>query len=304
MISTVDEWQESGLAMRLCEGECFVTRYGDPKGYPVFYLHGFPGSHREGALADRSAKTHGVCLYAIDRPGYGESRARPDLTLAGWPAYQERLATALGLVRYGVIALSGGAPYAYAGAYAASTRVAFTLIIGGLPPLLDPSEQAALPALMRIHGWIQNGCPGLLRAEVRLLARRIRRRPGWLLERVERLVAPIDQATLAESDVRRTLTASWVWGMRGAGLGLVDDFKRYLTPWPEGFHMPLETPLRVIQGDQDRIVPLERVQAFVKKLQGVAVEVYAGDGHFSLPLRRQDTIWEKVRQLIETMPNF
>ncbi|EQD53193.1 alpha/beta hydrolase fold protein [mine drainage metagenome] len=304
MGSVSDEWRASKAVIRLCEGECFLTRYGDPRGYPVFYLHGFPGSHREGALADRSARIHRVCLYAIDRPGYGESRARPDLTLAGWPEYQERLAAELGLTRYGVIALSGGAPYAYAGAYAASTRLDFTLIMGGLPPLLDRGERAALPALMRLHGWIQNGFPGLLEMEARFLARSIRRRPGWLLERVQRLVAPIDQDTLMEPDVRRTLQASWVWGMRGAGAGLVDDLRRYLTLWPGGFRTALQAPLRVIHGDRDRIVPLERVEAFVKKLQGVAVEVHAGEGHFSLPLRRQDTIWETVRQLIGTVSDF
>ena len=290
--------RDQASRVSLFGGECFLVRYGDPNGYPVFYLHGFPGSHREGALAARSARAHGVCLYAIDRPGYGESHARPELTLAGWPAYQEHLAAALGLTRYGVIALSGGGPYAYTGAFSAHTHLAFTLVIGGLPPLLDPAERASLPRFMRVHDWIQKGFPGLLHAEARLLARRIRNRPAWLWNRVHKLVSPIDQVALEEPDVKKTLIESWTWGLKGTGSGLVDDLRRYLSLCPEMFHAPPPTPLRVIHGDEDRIIPLERVRRFAKKLQHVDVEVLGGQGHFSLPLRRQDRIWEIIRQLI------
>ena len=293
---------DAGVGIHLDGGTCFLARYGDPAGYPVFYLHGFPGSHREGALAAKSAMTHGVCLYAIDRPGYGKSHPRPDLTLADWPDYQEHLARALGLTRYGVIALSGGAPYAYAAADAAPPGLAFTLILGGLPPLVESAGRAGLPSLMRVHGWIQRGFPGWIRLEARLLAGKIRRRPHWLLERVEGFVAPVDQATLKDPDVRRTLMASWVSGLEGRGAGLADDLKRYLTPFPDGFQGAFEKPLRVLHGDQDRIIPLERAEAFVKKLHGVTLEVHSGEGHFSLPLRRQDTIWKVVRQLIDASP--
>lgn len=290
--------------LRLSPAPCVYARYGDPHGYPVLYLHGFPGSHREGALVDRSAREHGVSLYALDRPGYGDSPPRPDLTLARWPVYQEQIAQALGFARYGVIALSGGAPYAYAAAYAAHPRLAFTLILAGQPPLLDPAERAALPALMRIHDGIRRILPGLFTREAALLARHIRRHPQWLLNRVERMVEAIDRCALGDPDVRNLLRDSWTWAMRGRGSGLVDDFSRYLTPCPELFQRPLPTPLQVMHGDQDRIVPLVQVDAFVQKLQGVTVEVHAGDGHFSLPLLRQDRIWATIRHFIETTKVF
>ena len=47
--------------------------YGDPDGFPVFALHGTPGSRTMFRLADASAALKGLRLIAPDRPGYGLS---------------------------------------------------------------------------------------------------------------------------------------------------------------------------------------------------------------------------------------
>ena len=72
---------------------------GEPKGVPVFYFHGFPGSRLEATLFPAA----GVRLIGVDRPGYGLSTARPWRKLADWPADIAELADHLGLKRFGVV---------------------------------------------------------------------------------------------------------------------------------------------------------------------------------------------------------
>ena len=49
--------------------------YGPGDGIPVFYFHGFPGSHKDIMLfkGNELAEELNIRLIAIDRPGYGSS---------------------------------------------------------------------------------------------------------------------------------------------------------------------------------------------------------------------------------------
>ncbi|HEX4790760.1 MAG TPA: alpha/beta fold hydrolase, partial [Actinospica sp.] len=58
-----------------------VEEWGDPRGHPVFLLHGTPGSrlgpHPRGPVLYR----RGVRLVAYDRPGYGGSERHSGRTV-------------------------------------------------------------------------------------------------------------------------------------------------------------------------------------------------------------------------------
>lgn len=62
------------------------AQYGDSKGKPVIYCHGFPASRLEGRLIDAAAKRLGARILAIDRPGYGLSEFQLGRRLRDWPA--------------------------------------------------------------------------------------------------------------------------------------------------------------------------------------------------------------------------
>src|SRR5690606_4687729 len=89
---------------------------GDPAGRLVFYFHGTPGSRLEVRLIEAEAYQAGIRLVAIDRPGLGGSTHYPSRQIVHWPADVEQLAAALGYAEapYGILAMSGGAPYATA----------------------------------------------------------------------------------------------------------------------------------------------------------------------------------------------
>jgi pimeloyl-ACP methyl ester carboxylesterase len=61
------------------------VEFGDLKGKPVFYFHGFPGSRLEAKLAERISRDSHVRFIGIDRPGFGLSEFKPDRRLMDWP---------------------------------------------------------------------------------------------------------------------------------------------------------------------------------------------------------------------------
>lgn len=61
------------------------AEYGDPKGKPVFFFHGWPGSRFSGKETDTAAKKIGVKTISTDRPGIGLSNYKKDRKLLDWP---------------------------------------------------------------------------------------------------------------------------------------------------------------------------------------------------------------------------
>ncbi len=275
-----------------------VVRYGDPDGFPVLYLHGYPGSHHEARLAEAVGRRGGFSLYALDRPGYGASPGRPELALADWPAFQRNLIETLGFLRYGVLAVSGGAPYAYAQHHEASSHLAFTLILCGFPPVTGPLDYRRLPFLMRAHAILLRSFPRLVAREADWIAKRIRAEPAWLWRRVYRQVDDCDRKVLADPQIRSLLEQSWHTALSGGGQGLVQDLARYLSPWPYSGPPQKKSPLWVFHGCMDRIVPSDRVLDFASGIQEAEVRLIENQGHFSLPLRCQDELWGTLSSLL------
>lgn len=62
------------------------SQYGDPKGKPVFYFHGWPASRLSGGVYDGIAKKLRIRVISPDRPGFGLSDYQSNRTLLDWPA--------------------------------------------------------------------------------------------------------------------------------------------------------------------------------------------------------------------------
>src|SRR5207253_2308566 len=123
--------------------------YGDPNGVPVIFCHGWPSSRIMARLTDEPARDLGIRIISPDRPGISGSSLQPDRKLTDWPALVERIADHLAIRDFRMLAISGGAPYAYATAAAMPERVRAMAIVGGAPPLAEVSDTKALLPLYR-----------------------------------------------------------------------------------------------------------------------------------------------------------
>jgi pimeloyl-ACP methyl ester carboxylesterase len=111
-----------------------LVEHGDPKGLPVFLLHGTPASRLGHGFADRRGRERGARLIVPDRAGIGRSDPWPDRTVAGYAGEVTALADAFGIDRFAVIGYSAGGPYAIAVAAGAGDRVRGVGLMAGAAP--------------------------------------------------------------------------------------------------------------------------------------------------------------------------
>ncbi|GAA4662618.1 hypothetical protein GCM10023347_12790 [Streptomyces chumphonensis] len=122
-----------------------VGEYGDPEGRPVLLQHGLIGGAGLPPDWDRWAREAGVRLLAWERPGYGLTEPTPMSAVADWVPLLLPALDALGVRTYQALAISAGAPYAYALGALAPERCEGVGVLSGLPYVYDDAIRGHYP---------------------------------------------------------------------------------------------------------------------------------------------------------------
>ncbi len=130
-----------------------------------------PASRGLARAAAASAAGLGIRLVAPDRPAAGRSTPAPKRTIADWPADHAALLDALGAQRAGILAQSGGTPYAIAAAAALPERTIALASLVPVAPFDDPASVRELGGELRPGVKLARRAPWLLRAQLRNLAK-------------------------------------------------------------------------------------------------------------------------------------
>jgi pimeloyl-ACP methyl ester carboxylesterase len=270
--------------------------YGDPNGVPVIFCHGWPSSRTMAQLANEPARTVGVRIISPDRPGISGSTMHLDRKLSDWPSVVERLVDDLGLGDFRILAISGGAPYAYATAVAMPERVRAIAIVGGVIPFAELKDFEGLLPLYRWMLTFYRNRPQLLRQMFRLarpfLAFRapIRLRP-LLLKML--LLRPCDAASLRDDAAFEAIFESQRRAWRGSAEGVMIDAQIYSQPW--GFAMEdVRVPVRLWHGIEDRAFALRLAEEIAKRFPNCEARFIQNEGHYSLPIRHMREILEDL----------
>ena len=139
------------------------SEYGDPRGAPVFFCHGWPSSRTMAELTDEAARNLGLRIISPDRPGIRDSKFDPNRTLLDWPPLLRELAAHLQIDKFKILAISGGAPYAYAAAWMIPERVEAIAVVSGAPPIAELQDRSGLLTLYNRLLALRGSRPGLLR---------------------------------------------------------------------------------------------------------------------------------------------
>jgi pimeloyl-ACP methyl ester carboxylesterase len=246
----------------------------------VVWFHGTPGARRQvPEPARRMAEERSVRIIGIDRPGVGLSTPHLYRNLVD---FTDDLAVALerlGIDRFSTVGLSGGAPYALAGAHAFPERVPSVGILGGVVP--SGGEDGIHGGLVSLATRLKPLLPlvaeplgGLLTTFVRV-ARPI---ASPALDLYARFAPPGDRAVLAVPEHKEMflddLLNSGRHGMRAAAYDAI-----LFTRW-WGFSVrDLRVPVTWWQGDEDNIVPLAHAEHIVQLIPNAELRVRHGDGH-------------------------
>ncbi|UUU34146.1 alpha/beta hydrolase [Streptomyces sp. CA-210063] len=229
---------------------------GDPRGHPVFLLHGMPGSRVGPRPRPMFLYQRGVLLISYDRPGYGGSDRMPGRRVVDVAEDVAAVADALGLDRFAVVGRSAGAPHALACAALMPSRVTRA---AALVPLAPPDAEGL--------DWFAGMSPSNVdefrtavtdpeRFVARLIPRShaIRSDPARLLEELRQDLTDDDRKIVSDNGIRSMLMRNYLEALRASPYGWIDDALALTGPW--GFdpaHIPV--PVMLWHGGKDVFSP-------------------------------------------------
>jgi pimeloyl-ACP methyl ester carboxylesterase len=263
-----------------------LDEYGDPAGSPVIFCHGWPSSRTMAALTDDAARVLGIRIISPDRPGIRHSTHQAERRLLDWPPLLHELTKKLGIEKFRMLGISGGAPYALAAAWAMPDQVEAIALVSGAPPIYELTDHSGLLVLYRWMLALHRARPKLLRklfraarpfASVRIP---LRLRPLLL-----RILQPCDAVVLRDSQAFEACFESQRQAWLASADGVMADAEIYARPW--GF--PLEqvrVPVRLWHGKSDRTFAFRLAQAMAARLPNCEARFVENAGHYSLPIRQ------------------
>lgn len=283
--------------VRLPDGAVVAFQeYGDPLGTPVIFCHGWPSSRTMAQLAHEPARALGIRIISPDRPGISESSMQLDRKLSDWPRVVEQLANDLEIKKFRILAISGGAPYAYATAIAMPERVRAIAIVGGVIPFAELKDFKGLLPFYRWMLAFYRNRPQLLR-QLFFLARPflsvrapIRVRP-LLLKML--LLRPCDAASLRDDAAFEAIFESQRRAWRGSVEGVLVDAQIYAEPWGLAIE-DVRVPVRLWHGIEDRAFAVRLAEEMANRFPNCKARFVQNEGHYSLPIRHMREILEDL----------
>ena len=148
---------KDSLSIKLKDGrQLGYADYGDPKGKPIFFFHGLPGSRLDARSLHHIALLNHYRLIGIDRPGMGLSCFDKQRSILSWANDVETFADDLHIKKFSIIGHSGGAPFAAACAYKIPDRLNGVAIVAGMAPFEIPEATNSLsPGRRFLNGAIK-----------------------------------------------------------------------------------------------------------------------------------------------------
>jgi pimeloyl-ACP methyl ester carboxylesterase len=279
MSSAVDVDRIEDRSLRLRDGRKLGYRvYGDPKGSPVLFLHGTPGSRLKFAIAHDSGKALGLAIIAPDRWGYGLTEAPNRPSLAGFAEDMAALMDALGEPRFAVGGISGGGPYAAATAACLPAQVTALALVSPVGTIADAGLGPSLPPLHRLCFTVLPRRPRTVSAAMRAFR--------WSLIHTPRLAGKLttwraarpDKRLIGRSEVRRRILGSFSEGLRPGTAGPNIDLTIFSRPWEVDLGS-ISARARLWIGARDSNVPLTAVRALAQRVPHCIVTDLPDAGH-------------------------
>lgn len=243
------------------------AQWGVPGGWPLFVLHGCPGSRylrHIGGIYER----HQVRGITYDLPGYGLSTRRPGHRVVDAAEDVALIADQLGIDEFAVLGISAGGPRALAVAARLPERVTRCVTE------LCPAEYA---------GSDLDFFAGMPEAEVAEWERSAAHDADWLAEHDFRdLVAWLnepDPVPELSGELHDMLLQAFREGIAYGPGGFVDDLISLSVPW--GFTLgEVKAPTKVMAGTEDEGIPRQHTEWLVAGIPD-AEPVWSPGGHIA-----------------------
>ncbi len=281
-----------GSCITLKDGRLLgFAEFGDPKGHPVFYFHGFPGSRLQAGDFHELAKAHHYRFFGIDRPGMGLSTFNKKHTILGWSQDVLAFANHLKLDKFSIIGHSGGAPFVMACAYAIPDRLMGTAIVSGLAPTTLPESKVGMASGLRIiNAWVRH-MPRFAFVLMKI-QQKIMLKPKVFHQFVQKLPMP-DRMILQDADRMHATMDALVEAFKQGVSGPAQEMRLILQPW--GFSLEKITyPITIWQGKLDMQVPVSHAEIYKTKLPHAKLRLFENEAHLS-------TLYNHMGDILESL---
>ena len=274
-----------------------IAECGDPDAFPVFLLHGTPGSRFAGQGDARVYADAGARVITYDRPGYGGSNRFRRRRVVDCVADVAAIADSLGIERFGVTGGSWGGPHSLAVAARLPERVTRAACVVGVAPFDMPGFDwfAGMDAVnIEEIRWALEGEDVLARELERMTTAWLKRLAEDPSKAGEVEFSEADRAVMANPErqemVRRMLNEAFRQGV----WGYVDDALCLIQPW--GFDVAeIRVPTRIDYGLTDVLVPHQHGEWLAHNVPNAEVVIDEQGGHFSAP----DVVTERFGWLVQ-----
>lgn len=255
---------------------------GDPGGRPVIYFHG-SGSHIEGLAFHKAALKRNRMVIVPDRPGIGFSDYQKGRTWLDWVDDVTRLADALGLGRFSVVACSGGGPSLLACAVKIPERLDGVIDLACAGPYFrDPEMIKQLGAADRFYAKRGAKMPlWFFQVPFSLLGMSVKasKGPDAFLKLMKGSVCDADAEAAKDPDVAYYLWRDMKESFRQGSKGPAYDAQLIYKDW--GFDPgEIQIPVHIYHGTDDRFVPLSFSERLTGALPKASLSKIEGEGHF------------------------
>lgn len=273
-------------------GHLAYCEYGDTSGPPVLFFHGWPSSRTMGKLADAAARDLGLRIISPDRPGICGSSFQSNRKLLDWPSVVRQLADHLQIAQFRILAISGGAPYAYATGWKMRQRVVRIAVASGAPPITEVRDQQDLLPLYRIMLHCHSRYPRFSRSCFHLARPILSLRPPG---RARRLflkllcLRPNDEAVLRDFIAFEACFESQRRAWQSSAAGVLADAEIYSQPWGFGLE-DVAPPVRLWHGKEDRAFSVRTAEEVARRLPNCTARFLEHEGHYSTPIRHMREI--------------
>ena len=270
---------------------------GDVEGTPVFHFHGHPGSRLEALIADKVARSVGVRLIGIDRPGMGFSDFKRGRQILDWPDDVVELADALSINRFSVQGASGGGPYALACAYRLADRLLACGIIAGLGPIHRLGTDGMM-LTNRLQFALARRTPWLVQILLWAYLGRYRKYVDdeEMLDLLGVKMGQGLQGTTNDPDVPKLYIRETVEAFRQGSRGATYDASLFARPW--GFDLEEVTfeNMHLWHGERDVHVPVEMARVIATKLPQCQARFFADEDHMAVVFNHLEEVMKAMRQ--------
>ncbi len=254
--------------------------YGPPRGVPVLWCHGGPGSRLEPATFAGPASQAGFRIIGIDRPGYGKSNPKPERTIGDWVPDALAVADAVDAPRFIAVGVSTGGGYALALAAKVPARVIGVVACCALTDMRWGEGKAMMTAPAVAGIWHAPNRDAAI-----ALATDVMGADGSKM-----LSRAAEEAPLPAADVAMLEDPTFINGMVAAlpemfafsVQGYVDDRLADGVGWGSFDLSNIRCPVTVLHGEADTIVPVAHARHTASLVRGAKLTIVPEVGHFSI----------------------